>query len=174
MVKEKIIELRLVVDRAINSMKLLVPFSSAELSWTKYNLTAAKMWLGKVMQELGEENPYKNSMNTENNIIDEQTDRATDVCFTKEQYEAGHISMVKTMRVYIKEWTAVFESLVSGEETYQELVGMSHFGFGYFQQSMLSFIEAGMWLGCELHEISEREKLEREEQVAPKIYLPNE
>lgn len=172
MVKNKIVELRLAVDRAINSMGLLIPFASNELNEAKNNFTGAKMWLGKVLGELGEEHPYKESLDPSNNHIAEQTDHTTEVCFTKEQYDLGHISRIKTLRLYVKEWTAQFKSCVSSDKPFTELAQASHYCLGYYQEALMRFEEAGMWLGCELHEISEREKLEKNQKAAPSLIVP--
>ena len=65
-------ELRKELDASLQKLKDLPPSRERSLSITK--IQEAVMWLGMDLKRLGEQNPYPNSKNPENTIIDKTAD----------------------------------------------------------------------------------------------------
>lgn len=63
---------RVMLDRAIKELRSLTPSREVSLSITKAQ--ECKMWLGQELNRLGSENPYPNSIDPSNTIIDPETD----------------------------------------------------------------------------------------------------
>ena len=122
------------------------------------SLELSKMWLGKCLKELGTTNPYPESKNPNNEIIEPTADRAgiDDMLEAgKPAYDYGeftHIQKVKYLRAEI-------------EKVEIQLKDLSKKGFGlntgfaytHLYDSLKYCIESGMFLGLELSRCRETE-----------------
>jgi len=65
-------ELRVAIDSQLQALKVLAPTRERALAVTK--LQEAIMWLGMDLKRLNEPNPYPNSYNPANTIVDKTAD----------------------------------------------------------------------------------------------------
>lgn len=145
-------DLRLQIDKAINSTKLITP--SRELSLAHTQLQRAKMWLGKCLGEVGESNPYLQSMNAESAQIEPQADHGADDFSQRLQPPAVApgdpvIRPIKEFRLIIQEITDLAEAF-QNDHAAEELTMKFRL---FYQQSVLALIEAKLWLGMVLDAI---------------------
>lgn len=65
---------RVAIDSLIQAIKVTKESPEETLAWRA--LQQAKHWLGEALAELGNSNPYPNSMNPSNAIVDPTADTA--------------------------------------------------------------------------------------------------
>ncbi len=138
-------EFRLDIDRCINTARKLD--NTREVSLAHTNLQRAKMWLGKALGKAGAINPYPNSENSSNAIIEAQADHGPEDYFM--QPEWNQTQRVKELRNIIQRITDSFEVFQAKSETFGSKYDL------YCIQSLLAAEEAKMWLGWELNRIYE-------------------
>ncbi len=144
--EEKIRSIRIQIDRIIQTNKKVDPSREVSLAFT--SLQKGKMWLGKVLGEIGTPNPYKNSSDPTNKIIDPQAEVAEEDYHFQPEWE--QVEKVKEMRSIIEiplsrvelEWTKEINKLVPNRKLSL-----------YLEQSMIALNEARMWYGWELDRI---------------------
>ena len=122
--KDKIKELRIKIDGLSQLTKELKPFiDGLESSKTMviYNSTDsllfAKAWLGKVLAELGTENPYKSGYNSKEDIqptadVANHNDKVS-VHYELPYYEMNHIQKVDFIRTEIEKLVLELKDLGS-------------------------------------------------------------
>lgn len=146
---------RVEIDRAINSVNILNP--SREVSLAHTSLQRSKMFLGKVLAELGTKNPYPESSNPESKKIEPEADKAEDNLMSRwSKLEETQTAYVKDMRSYLQDKVDYFREFleVNGDEiTDTENVPWIMF---YLLESCMALEEAKMWFGWELGQIRER------------------
>jgi hypothetical protein len=144
---------------------------SREISLSITSLQLSKMWLGKVLKELGTANPYPDSKNPANEKIEPTADKIFDKQFPKivyykneykiatledkETQEMSHIQKVKWLRAEIEKVEDRLKELFSdiSKSTYEE---------ESFKYSIQYCIEAGLWLGMELGRIRDLEQINKQ------------
>ncbi len=124
--------------------------NSEEIEDAVKSLKLSKMWLGKILKELGIANPYPQSKNPANEKIEPTADVAKNLTIEVDGgwQELTHIQRVKYLRAEI-------------ERTENELKELSRPSYKLPKESLYnsisSCIEAGMWLGMELGRIRDNE-----------------
>ncbi len=114
--------------------------SSREISMAKTSLQRAKAWLGEVLKSLGTANPYPNSSDPNNKVIEPQAEHdLINADFT--QYPT-QLERVKAIRGSIQE-------LINGYAKYHPF----ETGFAEKGLSLQNLIEAKHWFGWELDRI---------------------
>lgn len=134
---------RVEIDRCINTSKLLT--TSREVALAHTNLQRAKMWSGKALGETGATNPYPNSVDASNKIIEPQADQAPDAYFLQPEWD--QTQKVKELRSIFQRIANEFEEMTGKSETCGKKYEL------YLQQSILALEESKMWLGWELDRI---------------------
>jgi hypothetical protein len=151
---EKIKQLRLEIDKYINSVSLLQTSREVSLAFT--NLQRAKMWLGRCLTALGDTTPYTQADNSKNDVIENQAehtsnDLAEEFSSALSNNVSGYrqTTLVKEFRSIIQKTLDNFTIQIKGDETEANLDELNV----YLQQSKLALEEAKMWLGLELDAI---------------------
>jgi hypothetical protein len=162
---EEIKQLRISIDGLAQLTKELKPikfeqsdnkqigFNSKEIEKAYDSLILAKAWLGKVLAELGTENPYKSGYKTVEDI--EPTADTNDnldmmVITSKQDWgNLSHIEKVDWLRQKIASITCID---LSSSDIHKE-AGID--ATIYFQHFMKEISEAKFWLGFELQRIKE-------------------
>jgi hypothetical protein len=144
----KIREFHVSIDTLINSTKFLV--KSREIALCHTNLQRGKMWLGKSLASAGTENPYVNSSNPENKIIEPQAEH-TEQNFGGEISALEHVPQVKLMRSKIQEQIDLFEEFIDSGMGMNGIYANRY--LAYIMQSFYALEEAKMWLGWHLDEV---------------------
>jgi hypothetical protein len=113
-----------------------------------YNeLRLARMWMGKVLGELGTEYPYPNSTKPENDVID----RAADTGRTGvEVVPVLSIAWVKQERLEVQEYVNAWSRFM--EELYVD-IDTKPMMFMCVEQTLVHLMTAKMWLGVVLEEL---------------------
>lgn len=116
------------------------------LSFTE--LQTAKMWLGRVLKELGNTNPYPDSKNPANEKIEPTADtfsseRQAD--FIEQWGGFTRIQKIKYLRLELEK----IESALKYEGAFE------FWPRNHYVDSIKSIILSGMWLGMELQRINE-------------------
>ena len=154
--------LRLQVDHIYNSCHLVN--KSAEIVKAMNSLLIAKAWMGKMLQALGETNPYSESHNPQSPVIEKATEETTSDMLSVFEGEnvMTQTGRVKYLRSMISETMNTARIVISGKEGYNAEKKMKSFDamFPYFALQHLE--EAKMWLGWELNFI--RKVIELNEQ----------
>ncbi|MCC6865478.1 MAG: hypothetical protein IT280_04895 [Ignavibacteria bacterium] len=114
------------------------------------NLKLAKMWLGKVLGELGSLNPYPQSMNPKSSVIEAEAD------VYKGPLDIEYFTIpsgIKETRRLIEKLLPEYKNMVKEDAEYHPFnsVGM------FLKESELRLTEAKLWLGMELGEIRDEE-----------------
>jgi hypothetical protein len=150
---EKIKQLRLEIDKYINSVQLLS--QSREVSLAHTNLQRSKMWLGRALYEMGDTTPYKEADNAKNDVIEKQAEH-TDETLVNEFTIALNSNpngyrqtvIVKEFRSHLQKTLDNFSFKFKGE------AGADGDKLNaYLQQSLFALEESKMWFGNELHNI---------------------
>lgn len=142
MIEQKIKKLRIEIDYISKLLACVVVFSSSVRSKVTDNLTLSKMWLGKVLGELKSKNPYPESMNPGNNIIEPEAD-----CYS------GPVSMGSLNTVgSIKELRRLIENLMPEYDIDYDGVPFHPYSKPalLLKESEMRLMEAKLWLGIEL------------------------
>jgi hypothetical protein len=159
--KEQIKELRVKLDGLAQLTKEIVPqayvvghgsdkvvgFESKELTRCYDSLILAKAWLGKVLGELGAENPYKSGYKTVEDIeptADVSPLRNNINELGTDWHQRTHIEKVDWLRQEIQYVYDSWRSLEFTSFKYTQVI--------YFEQHIQ---EAKFWLGFELQRIKE-------------------
>lgn len=136
------------------------PRRSRELNITITKLQEGKMWLGKLLQGLGAENPYPSSMDSSNETIEPPADIAPnkDKKYIFNFLEPrSHIKSVKQLRQWIED---IISSDIFSNKTINNIDRVAEkSGRLLIMSSWLNaysyLVEAKMWLGMELGRIRE-------------------
>ena len=154
--------LRLQVDHIYNSCHLVN--KSPEIVKAMDRLLIAKAWMGKMLQALGEQNPYAESHNPQSPVIEKAAEETTSNMLSVFESEnvMTQTGRVKYLRSMISETMNIARIVISGKEGYNADKKMKSFEamFPYFALQHLE--EAKMWLGWELGFI--RKEIELQEQ----------
>lgn len=154
--------LRLQVDHIYNSCHLVN--KSPEIVKAMDRLLIAKAWMGKMLQALGEQNPYAESHNPQSPVIEKAAEETTSNMLSVFESEnvMTQTGRVKYLRRMISETMNIARIVISGKEGYNADKKMKSFEamFPYFALQHLE--EAKMWLGWELGFI--RKEIELQEQ----------
>jgi len=153
MIEQKIKKLRIEIDYISKLLACVVAFSFSVRSKVTDNLTLSKMWLGKVLGELKSKNPYPESMNPANNIIEPEAD-----CYNG-PISMGNLSVVAGLKLLRREIEKLSSEFDSNLEVYNQ-TGQLPYNIPYVvfaNESKMRLIEAKMWLGIELGEIRDQE-----------------
>lgn len=174
--QEKIKEIRINIDglyqlteelkplKGLNYANVYVEENSKQIEDAAHSLIYAKAWLGKVLGELGAENPYKSGYKTAADI--EPTQDVADKIIVKypdsllceqdpkngsepKSRQPSHIEKVDWLRTEIQEIYNAFDSLNLQETPTNSL--------NFFRQYVLKYLaEARFALGFELQRIKEQ------------------
>jgi hypothetical protein len=162
----------------ITTINLLNP--SREVSLAHTELQKAFSWQGKVLQFLGDENPYPESENCLSNKIEPTADVPEDNSFMEmflENTPMTQTAYVKKLRnviqhlsnIIVTQWSfAVNQEASSRGSQYTGDVNWP-WVVEYLKQARLSLDMAKMWLGWELGSI--RQRLEPQN-MSERTYLP--
>lgn len=155
--EEKIVGMKVKAENRIREIRveldLLIKSRldySAEVTLSHRSLQLAKMWLGKVLQELGTPNPYPESTNVSNEEIADEAETTEKTLYPEwERIDASRITKVKHLRGIIEEI----------EFRYNELFSVNLRGnYGFFlSNSITALSESKMWLGQELGRIKDNQ-----------------
>jgi len=134
---------------------------SREISITITKLQEGKMWLGKLLQSIGAINPYPESMNSDNEIIEPTADvlRPPAVaCFdAKKGEKLTHIKRVKQLKQMIED--IVSSQLFSVKTLNKWQIISKEENRALFTLSLINsytyLTEAKMWIGMELSRIKQ-------------------
>lgn len=124
---------------------------SREFSLAITALQESKMWLGKVLQEFGEANPYPESKNPESKRIEPTAEHGTEdlhVYWDKQGY--GVVGTIKDLRKRI-------EALLPQIWEVRTFQGNGQKQILYADQSYLRACASMMWLGMALGVIRDKE-----------------
>lgn len=164
----KIRELRLEVDKFINSTSTLNP--SREVSLCHTNLQRSKAWLGMVLGELGTRTPYPKSSDPTSPVIETQAEHKFETIWPKPSDQVGieqtQTAHVKFFRQEIGIYQSKFDDLIANDpEAFEPAV----WAYRYYILSRDAMIEAKHWLGWELDRIRKQkeETIESERKSFP-------
>lgn len=136
--------LRLKVDHQFRLLQSIP--KSREIALVITNMQEAKHWLGKVLGELNEENPYKNSSNPANTIIDEQAEKtAATPAFEVNTWE----KLVETIKGFRQNIQSLIDAYAQDRVIHVKNSGV------FYHQSWMKIQNAKMWLGWELDRLRE-------------------
>ena len=154
--EQKVRELRIEVDRMINSTCCLNP--SREVSLCHTSLQRSKSWLGMVLKCMGTQTPYPASSDPGSTKIEPQAEHIEDSIFDpshiEENVEETQTSRVKYFRKVIEGYLKKFQTMEKDFDCYTEAYQDMYL---FKTESGLAMIEAKHWLGWELDRIR-REK----------------
>lgn len=105
--EKQVKELRLEIDE-LSQLAAKTELQSKKVDQSSSKLILAKAWLGKVMQELGVENPYKQDAKTKEEITPAQDIAKVDSDFPKE-----HLDQINYLRARI-------------EKTIEKIIGLNN------------------------------------------------
>lgn len=145
-------ETRVKIDKIFGLCKTLK--SGREISLSITSLELSKMWLGRVLKEMGNTNPYPESRNVQNEKIEPTTDTFTSEFNYSEFVSFSHIQKIKWLRAEIEK----IENEISDINI--SIGNRIDSSFIACQNSFDKCIEAGMWLGMELGRINNEVKSE--------------
>jgi hypothetical protein len=113
---------------------------SREVSLAITKLQESKMWLGKVLKEIGASNPYPDSKNPANEKIEPTADTAGVI----QGFDMGysHIQRVKYLREKLEYLESKYRILAP--DNYNKILEY------YLSESYKDLLMGGMWLGMEL------------------------
>lgn len=115
-------------------------------------LTMARMWMGKLLGEMGTDNPYPNSTNPENNIVDAATDKSAPGVQSVPLWTIEEVKRHrKDLEEMIVQWTAFFKEEYFVPET-------TPLKFLCVEKVLGYLMEAKMLLGMELEELGKEQK----------------
>lgn len=130
---------------------------SREISLSKTALQESIMFLGLVLGDMDEKNPYPESSNKENNVIEDRADVAPDT-FNFESADDNHIGRVKEMREEIG--AQIEDSKAKYLDAHDTVVKPGHEPF--FPTHLINHLscleKAKLWLGMELNRIKNTSK----------------
>lgn len=154
--------LRLQVDHIYNSCHLVN--KSPEIIKAMDRLLIAKAWMGKMLQALGEQNPYAESHNPQSPVIEKAAEETTSNMLSVFESEnvMTQTGRVKYLRSMISETMNTARIVISGKEGYNAEKKMKSFEAMYPYFALQHLEEAKMWLGWELGFI--RKEIELKEQ----------
>ncbi len=131
------------------------------------SIQLSKMWLGKVLKEIGTVNPYPESKNPESDKIEPTADVAKNLTVDVNGgwEEMTHIQRVKWLRNELEK-----------VEIYLDINKYPHFlpnpcngGLIAWSNAYVHCLEAGMWLGMELGRIKQVEDENRDKELKGSI-----
>lgn len=168
--EQKIKQLRVKLDGLTQLTQALDPHGvghatrTREISLAITSLELSKMWLGKVLKELGTANPYPESKNPETEKIEPAADTAYNQTVNSEGSflsgvikeeiwnEFTHIQKVKWLRAEIEKVELELKKLHTD-------ISYGTYEWDYIKHSTKYCIEAGMWLGMELGRIRDTKQI---------------
>ncbi len=141
--------------RRLDGIAILIKYidKSRENSLAITSLELSKMWLGKVLKELGTANPYPESKNPENQKIEPTADIMTEAYGFPDGF--SHIQKVKWLRGEIEITENELNKIREQRDSSNNL--FTYWSDYYFKTSIEKCIESGMWLGMELGRIRDTE-----------------
>lgn len=150
MTAQKLKKLRIEIDYVLKMLMQMITHHQATREKALNNLKLAKMWLGKVLGELGSQNPYPHSMNPKSSVIEAEAD------VYKGPLDIEYFNIpagIKETRRLIEKLLPEYKSMVKEDPEFHPLssVGM------FLKESELRLTESKLWLGIELGEIRDQE-----------------
>jgi len=140
-------EVRLGISELTIMVNLLEKTRNTSLAYTK--LEEGFMFLGKILEYLGNESPYPTEKDKAAKKIADSID-PNKVSLPK----GSDLEVVKQVRDYIQViishgvWNRVFDITTSGSH-----VGYSNIGWMFANQALMNIVAAKMWLGMEINSI---------------------
>ena len=144
-------DLRIEIDTIINTLLSKVAIvPSREVSLSLTNAQRAKMWLGKVLEAAGRENPYPEGKNPGSTVIEPQAEHTeATLAFAPDTDQTARVKYLrKAMDSIIDEFNE------EGSVLLDENVPMHRFK----DEAYMAMIESQMWLGVELNRILNSKK----------------
>lgn len=141
--------MRTTIDVFINTAKQF-PQKSREISLAHTELQRAKHLLGLCLKSLGTDNPYPNSSDSKNTIIDKQAEHDAEKTLFPTFEESGCTTYI----AMVKEFRAIIQRLLDNG-TYA--IAITNTPDNYARESKLALEEAKCWLGWELDVIANKE-----------------
>lgn len=135
-------ELRLEIDTIINALSFGAITSSREVSLALTNAQRAKMWLGKVLEAEGRENPYPQGKNPDSPVIEPQAEHTNDtLAFAPDWDQTAKVKYVR------KAMDPIIDVMGNRREesTDNEVAAWA--------MAWTAIVESQMWLGMELNRI---------------------
>jgi len=153
--EEQIRELRLEVDKFINSIEKLNPSREVSLCYTQ--LQRSKAWLGMALGELGTKTPYPDSTDPKSKNIEPQAEHFNVTIWVyplkpqeaQPAIEETQTAHVKFFRKEIETYMLKFDAFMDKQESQKE----ESWFLSYLWQARMTMIEAKHWLGWELNRI---------------------
>jgi len=153
MTKETIKNIRVGLDEKIQLLMIYLEEGVYKQQFTilvVLQLTMARMWMGKLLGEMGTDNPYPNSTNPENNIVDAATDKGAPGVPSVPLWEIEEVKRHrKDLEELIVQWRAFFNEEYEVQSTPVKFLCVEKV-LGYL-------MEAKMLLGLELEEMGRTE-----------------
>jgi hypothetical protein len=154
-------ELRLRIDELMNSFSLL--HSSREVSLAFTNAQRAKMFLGMVLKYTeGNPNPYPESTNTKNTVIEKMADKAIKTFADMDSWKLLIVTNTNTdptdlQTLKVKFFRNELDS-IELQLSSISLNMLSPLAEKWHWQSYFALVECKLWLGMELNRIFELKK----------------
>lgn len=155
---EKIKAYRIKIDMLCNSINTLAKSREVSLSFT--NTQRAKMFLGKVLGELGNPTPYPQSDTPASSVIEPQAEHGNETVFNDSI--VGHVAQVKFLRAEIDKLAEELHQFARldfydtlgtvSNKLIEKKINM------FFDASYLELTESRMWLGMELDRVRSTKK----------------
>lgn len=132
-----------------------VPCASNEVVKAINSITLCKMWLGKVLKEMGIANPYPESKNHHSQVIEKTAD-------TKEDGEVSYLlpeNFYEMTPTYQCKWLRAELESIENEirKLYMDPITTDLWVKDAYINSLRYSSEAGMWLGMELSNIRNKQ-----------------
>jgi|SRR6476620_2419560 len=144
---QQIKELRGWISRGRNTFAAMPP--SMYVTQSLLAMELGFMWLGKLLGELGQQNPYPNSTDSSNTTVEPSADTVDD----RFNLPEGDIERVKELRHLIQERMI--------DQLNQINVAMRGGKTDWaYRQAYIYLTEAKMWLGMELQSVSKKKPIE--------------
>lgn len=154
-----ITSMRQSIDVFINTANVLM--KTREIALAHTNLQRAKHLLGLHLKAHSTmDNPYPNSSNSSNTIIDKQADHDEE----KTLLPLFETKNIISHLAIVKEFRSMIERLMNNG-IYDNLLKLEKDRLFYIQQSKLALEEAKCWLGWELDRIAKNERLQNNPQL---------
>lgn len=154
--------MRTTIDVFINTAKQF-PQKSREISLAHTELQRAKHLLGLCLKSLGTDNPYPNSSDSKNTIIDKQAEHDAEKTLFPTFEESGCTTYI----AMVKEFRAIIQRLLDNG-TYT--IAIRHTPpYDYAKESKLALEEAKCWLGWELDAIANNKEAVKQAEAVKQV-----
>ena len=141
-------DLRIEIDTIINTLLSKEITPSREVSLSLTNAQRSKMWLGKVLEAAGRENPYPEGKNPNSNVIEPQAEHTeATLAFAPGTDQTARVKYLR------KAMDSIIDGLLIhvGGDTPRMM-------YMFSGEAYMAIVESQMWLGMELNRILNSKK----------------